>query len=135
MGISATLYAKIPFAGRIKLAEFKGSLISGISVKINLALAKGSAVVSAKPNASGKHDLYINLKLKIKFVKEFNTGDIKLFGLPYVHFFDVFPGISDLTTPSGSKSIQLCAVVSLYLYLYLVCCSDLSMKFETLKKY
>ena len=90
MGISAKLYVKIPFVGRLQLADLQGTLTTGTQVQVNLFLASGTVTLFAKPNASGRHDLYINLVLTIKYLKKYNTGDIKLFGLPYARFVDIF---------------------------------------------
>ena len=87
LNILATLYVNIPIVGRIELVKLVGSLLDeGVTENVNLAIAKGSVNVKARTNAVGKHDLYINLNLDIKFVKTFNTGDLKLLSLPYAHF-------------------------------------------------
>lgn len=81
--ISAIFYFNIPFNGRLRLAEINGVLTEGIEISIDLALAKGSVKVSAKAKTSGRHDLYIDLDLAVKFLKEFHTGEMKLFELPF----------------------------------------------------
>lgn len=95
MGISAALKVKIPFVGSVTLVELKGSLITGAEGTINLVLAKGTVKVSAKPNSSGKHDLYIDeIAVDIKFLKKYAAKNIRLVGLPYVHLLKKFPAIS-----------------------------------------
>ena len=83
--ISATLYAKIPYIGRVELVKAVGSLLgAGVPVNINLVLASGSATVKAQKTASAlNYDLFINLSAKIKFVNNIKTGDLKLLTLPY----------------------------------------------------
>ena len=70
MGISAVLYVNrdIPFAGRNKLVDIQGTFTDGITVPVDLVLAKGSVDVSAKQNSSRRHDLHINSDLEVMFI-------------------------------------------------------------------
>lgn len=82
LSMSGSLYAKIPFVGRTVLANLKGSLDTGVTQNIDNPLAKGTVTFTTKQNSSGRHDLYANIDLDVKFVKKFSTGTIKLFTLP-----------------------------------------------------
>ncbi|KAJ7073737.1 hypothetical protein C8F01DRAFT_1242040 [Mycena amicta] len=80
---AVTLYVNIPLAGRVSLTKIQGSLLTGITANINVVLASGNAVLSATPNGSGKHDLYIEAVLSITFVGDFKTpGRFKILTLP-----------------------------------------------------
>lgn len=82
--ISAALYARIPSAGRVRLAGVAGSLLgAGVTTTINILLANGKAVFTASKNAKGKHDLYADATVTLKFVGKKSTGGRKfLYSLP-----------------------------------------------------
>ncbi|KAJ7898484.1 hypothetical protein B0H13DRAFT_2337420 [Mycena leptocephala] len=83
LSASITLYVNIPLAGRVSLTKVEGSLITGITASINVVLATGKAVLSAQVGPSGKHDLYIQASLSIRFVGDFNTpGNFRILTLP-----------------------------------------------------
>ncbi|KAJ7574923.1 hypothetical protein C8J56DRAFT_1124779 [Mycena floridula] len=82
LSASLTLYVSIPIWGRVNIAEIAGSLITGITVQVDVKLAKGRVTVSTKVAAGGKHDLYIKATLDISIVGHFDTGELKLFTLP-----------------------------------------------------
>ncbi|KAF8188912.1 hypothetical protein K438DRAFT_1972094 [Mycena galopus ATCC 62051] len=83
LSASITLYVKIPLAGRVSLTKIEGSLINGLIANINVVLASGQAVLSAQVNGNGKHDLFINASLDIRFVGTFKTpGNFKILTLP-----------------------------------------------------
>ena len=75
------LFARIPIAGRVRIAEIKGSLEDGIKVPIDAVLAKGSVHLSVKKDNAGKHSLWIDISVKIMFVKKI-TENKQILTLP-----------------------------------------------------
>ena len=82
LSISASLYAKIPFVGRVLLTSLNGALSSGITASIDTALATGTVTSTTEQNSSGTHDLYISANLNVKFVGNIATDKFKLSTLP-----------------------------------------------------
>lgn len=82
LSMSALLYAKIPFVGKITLANLKGSLDAGVTQNINIILAKGTVTFTTQQSLPGRHDLYTSISLDVKFVKSISAGTVKLFTLP-----------------------------------------------------
>lgn len=80
IGISATLYVKVPLWGRVKITSLFGILKQGINLDINILVASGTVGLKLVG-----HDVHIIVRLSVKFVGEIN-GDVKLFTLPYVLF-------------------------------------------------
>ncbi len=74
--VSVKLYVKVPIFGRVNIATIAGSLRKGVTVKINVAVASGSATLSLQGKV-----LYIELKLKVKFIGNIG-GKYKLLTLP-----------------------------------------------------
>ncbi|KAJ7021540.1 hypothetical protein C8F04DRAFT_1195303 [Mycena alexandri] len=84
LAVSASLYVRVPVAGRVKITSLTGSLLSGVSAQINVVVASGSATLTAVPNPStGKHDLMINASAEVALIGKVTTGGpIKLLSLP-----------------------------------------------------
>ncbi|KAJ7448529.1 hypothetical protein FB451DRAFT_1567226 [Mycena latifolia] len=85
LSVAASLYVRVPVAGRIKITGVKGSLANGGSIEANIdvVLAHGKATLTAPDNGSGKHDLTIDATITISMVGDIKTGAIKLLTLPF----------------------------------------------------
>jgi len=83
--ISAVLYARIPIAGRVRITGIEGSLLGeGVSVDVNVQLAHGKATFTASQNSSGKHDIFVEASVTIKFYGTISSsGKDRLFTLPF----------------------------------------------------
>lgn len=82
--VAAGLFVKIPIAGRVRISSIEGSLLNGagVTAEINAIVAKGSAKLTAHRNDQGKHDLYIDLTLSVKFIGSISSGNLRLLTLP-----------------------------------------------------
>jgi hypothetical protein len=70
---TGSIYAKVPFVGRVRLADFSGNLHDGITTPINVAVASGSITLGAS-SYNGTDWETINADLNIKFFGKVNTG-------------------------------------------------------------
>ncbi|KAG6848417.1 hypothetical protein H0H93_000385 [Arthromyces matolae] len=82
LAITATLYAKIPFIGRVKLVAISGSLLEGVDASFDLAVAKGELTLSVKA-VNGTHEVYVEGNAKVKYVKAITLDPTKLFTVPF----------------------------------------------------
>ena len=82
LSISASLYIKIPFTDRVRIAHLNGALGSGITVDINTGIATGTATLTAEHNSLGTHDLYIDASLNCEMIGNISTGKFLLFTSP-----------------------------------------------------
>jgi hypothetical protein len=112
LSVSVTLYAKVPVAGRVQLTTIRGSLKGqGITAKINVKIAQGTATLYVKQNSSGNHDLYIRIQLKVKFIGNIGGGEYKLVTLPYVYFFgNFYTGSADLASLDSKWVLISCSI-------------------------
>ncbi|GAB1526255.1 hypothetical protein RhiTH_009422 [Rhizoctonia solani] len=85
LAVKVSLYVSVPLAGRVKITSLEGSLNSaeGVTAKINVAVASGSAKLFTK-DEGGKHALYINAQVKVQLVGTKTVPDTRLLLLPYV---------------------------------------------------
>jgi hypothetical protein len=51
--VSLKIYVRIPIIGRVQNANLEGTLLTGITVAVNVAVPEGSAKLFVKINASG----------------------------------------------------------------------------------
>ncbi|CCO31455.1 hypothetical protein BN14_05497 [Rhizoctonia solani AG-1 IB] len=82
LAVKASLYVSVPLAGRVKITSLEGSLKTGVTAKINVAVASGSANLHIKEEG-GKNVLYVNAKVKVRLVGEKNIPDTRLVTLPF----------------------------------------------------
>ena len=82
LSISASLYIKIPFTDKVRIAHLDGALGTGVTVDINTGIATGTATLTAEQNSSGTHDLYIDANLSCEFIGNLTTGKFFLFTSP-----------------------------------------------------
>ncbi|CCM01664.1 uncharacterized protein FIBRA_03727 [Fibroporia radiculosa] len=82
--VAAELFAKVPIAGRVKLANVKGALTDTASVQatINVVVAKGTVTFRAVKNDSGKHDLYCDATVQVKLISPIKVTNVKILALP-----------------------------------------------------
>jgi hypothetical protein len=72
--VAATLYAKIPFIGRVKLAGVSGDLVKGIQASINVVVASGSITLKLQNST----DVVATIKAHVQWVGDFDQT-FKLF--------------------------------------------------------
>ena len=83
LAISASLYVRIPYIGRILVVSLSGDLGgAGVTATIDAIIAAGTATLTAEQNSSGTHDLYINANVNIKMIGNVNTDEFLLLTMP-----------------------------------------------------
>ncbi|CAE6439344.1 unnamed protein product [Rhizoctonia solani] len=82
LAVKASLYVSVPLAGRVKITSLEGSLITGVTAKINVAVASGSANLFIKKEG-GKNVLYVSAKVKVQLVGEKSVPETRLVTLPF----------------------------------------------------
>lgn len=82
LGVKASVWVKAPFVGKVTLVSLEGSLRTGVTGSINVAVASGSITLSVKPDG-GKNTLYVRGEIKVALVGTKSFGDTKLITLPF----------------------------------------------------
>lgn len=79
------MFARLPIAGRVRIANFGGDLTDpkGVKTDINAKVMKGTAVFYAEKKDGDKtHGLYADLDVKPMFTKDIQSGKTRILTLP-----------------------------------------------------
>ncbi|KAF8550543.1 hypothetical protein OG21DRAFT_1513878 [Imleria badia] len=80
---SGSLSLKLPFADNVRISDLNGSLLDGVTLNINTAIASGKATFTAEKYSSEQHDFYIDIDLNVNLEGMISSSKLNLLTLPF----------------------------------------------------